>query len=297
LTQIKELFVQSGTDISTRNQQMAIITLTTDMGLRDYYVGALKGAIYSQVDDVEIVDISHHIKPFDTYQAAFVLRNAYVDFPPGTIHIIGVNPDAAHDLNHLIVRYTDQYFIGADNGVFSLLFDKRVDDVFELNLSQDSDDLTFVTKNLFAKAACHLARGGTPEVIGKRIEGIRQSERFRPVIDNHLIKGTVIYIDSYGNVITNISHQLYRDVGKGRDFSLQMGLSKHDIREIKTVYNEVKEGEKLALFGSSGFLEIAINKGTPESGGGAHMLFGLKVNDTIRIEFNANQNRKDDFPT
>lgn len=276
---------------------MAIITLTTDMGLRDYYVGALKGAIYSQVPGVTIVDISHHIKSFDTNQAAFVLRNAYRDFPPGTIHVIGVNPDASEKVDHLIVKCNDQYFIGADNGMFSLLFDIKVDDVFELNLSQDSDDLTFVTKNLFAKAACHLARGGTPEVIGKRTSGFRESERFRPVIDTHLIKGTVIYIDSYGNVITNISHQLFREVGRGRDFTIQMGLLKHDIREICTKYNDVKEGEKLALFGSSGFLEIAINKGTPESGGGAQTLFGLKINDTIRIEFNANQNRKDDFPS
>ncbi len=264
---------------------MAIITLTTDMGLKDYYVASVKGAILSQFPEAVIVDISHDVPPFNIAQASFVIRNAYKDFPKGTVHIIGVNPDADMDTHHLAVEFDGHYFVGADNGIFSLLFDKPLEHIFELSITQDSDDLTFPTKHVFVKAACHIARGGTMEVIGKRIETIRQRELFRAVVEGSIIRGTVIYIDSYGNVITNITESLFKEVGKGREFSIYFRKADYDITRISQAYNEVPEGEKVALFSATGYLEIAINKGVEGSGGGANKLFGLKVNDTVRIEF------------
>jgi S-adenosyl-L-methionine hydrolase (adenosine-forming) len=261
------------------------------MGLRDYYVAAVKGAILSQVEDVQIIDISHEIKPFNIVQAAFVVRNCWSSFPKGTVHVIGVNPDLNENTKHVIVVNDGHYFIGADNGFFSLIFDKIPDDVFELNITQDNDEITFPTKNLFVKAACHIARGGTPEVVGRRVKSVRQAQDFRPVIEEHVIKGTVVYIDNYGNVITNISNSLFKEVGRGRDFAIMFKRASLDIRKIREHYNQVPEGERLALFSSSGFLQIAINKGAPGNGGGANTLFGLKLNDIIRIEFNANQSR------
>lgn len=270
---------------------MAVITLTSDMGTRDYYVAALKAFILAQAPEVQIVDISHEILPFSTVQAAFVIRNCWEDFPKGTVHVIGVNADADEDIHHKIVAVDGHYFIGADNGIFSLLFDRKPDRVYELNLNQDSDDLTFPTKNLFIKAACHLTRGGTPEVIGKEIEDVKAAEDFRAIVEESVIKGTVVYVDNYGNVVTNISMGLFKEVGRGRDFAIMFKRASMDIRKIHNAYNEVSEGEKVALFGSSGFLEIAINKGAPGNGGGANSLFGLKLNDIVRIEFNANQGR------
>lgn len=256
------------------------------MGLQDYYVGAVKGAIYSQLPDAKIVDISHNITPFDIAQAAFVVRNAFIEFPEGTVHIIGVNPelDLNADIVHVIVHYKGHYFIGADNGMFSLMFDRSPESIYEITISQDSDQLTFPTRHVFVKAACHLARGGTPSVIGKPKQDLKQRILFRPVVENHLIKGSIIYVDGYGNAITNITRQLFKEVGKGREFEIVFA-SQESIRQISKAYSDVGEGEKLALFGSTGFLELAINRGTGKTGGSSSSLFALRVNSPVRIEF------------
>lgn len=266
---------------------MPLITLTSDMGLRDYYLGAVKGAIYSRLPDAVVVDISHQIQPFDIAQAAFVLRNAYPHFPDGSVHIIGVNPeiDLHQEIMHVLVRYQKQYFISADNGVFSLLFDQNPDEVFELSLSQSVDDLTFPTKDVFVPAACHLLRGGTPEIIGRRRSGLREKMMFRPVVEANAIRGSLIYIDSYGNCITNITQSLFTEVARGRKYQIKYSGYEDSIREISDAYNNVPEGERVALFGSGGYLEIAINRGTRGSGGGADSLLGLKLAQIIRIDF------------
>ena len=257
------------------------------MGTRDHYVAAVKGAIFSQLPEVNIVDISHHLPPFDIARCAFLLRNSYKDFPKGTVHIIGIDPEASVERGHLIVEFDGHYFIGADNGIFSILFDKLPENAFELNISQDSDDLTFPVKDVFTKAACHLARGGTPEIIGVRTEKVQQKQMYRPIVEENLIRGSVIYIDSYGNVITNITKGLFTQVSKGREFQILFRSSAYSIDRISRKYSQVPEGEKVALFGSSEHLEIAINKGVEGSGGGANKLFGLKLYDTVTIEFHS----------
>ncbi len=264
---------------------MKVITLTTDMGLKDYYVASVKGTILRQFPEAVIIDISHQIAPFDVVQAYFVLSNCYVDFPKGTIHIIGVNPFETDDSRHLLIEHEGHYFIGADNGIFSLLFPQTPSRIYELNLVEDTFTQSFPTKNIFAKAATHIAKGGSPEVIGNRIQKIKELQLLRATAERNIIKGTVIYIDSYGNVITNISIQLFNEVGKNRPFKIYLTRAGYTISKIRKNYNEVPEGEKLALFSSSGHLEIAINKGVEGSGGGANKLFGLKISDTITIEF------------
>lgn len=258
---------------------MPIITLTTDLGLKDYYVSSIKGAIYSQCPEATIVDISHQIPKYDIAQAAFTLKNAIGDFPPGTIHIIGVRPESSASSPHVALKMNEQYFIGADNGIFSLIFDQNPDKLVEITLTQDTDFLTFPTKDIFVKAACHLARGGTLEVIGGVKDAVIQKSIFQPVIDGNVIRGTIIYIDSYGNVITNISKQLFKEVGKSRDFTIFFRQSTYNLSEISLNYNHVDEGDALALFGATGYLELAINLGN------ASQLLGLKLNETIRIEF------------
>ena len=273
---------------------MAIITLTSDMGDRDFYVAAVKGAILSRLPDSRIVDISHHIAPFDIAQASFVLRNSYPSFPQGSIHIIGINPekisrkgpfDMRDEAGHLVVRHKGHTFIGADNGVFSLLFDEAPEEVFEITIQLNEDPGGFPMKNVFAPIACLLAAGTPLEEIGLPHAEIRERAVFRPVVESGMLKGTVIYIDFYGNVITNITRELFEQVRKGRKFTLLFRSEDYEINEISSTYGDVPEGEKLALFGASGHLEIAINKGVEGSGGGASGLFGLKLNDTVRIEF------------
>ncbi len=262
---------------------MAIITLTTDMGLRDFYVAAIKGTLIRQMKDVHLVDISHEIEKFNIAQAAYLIRNSYEEFPEGTVHIIGVKPEMDAHINHVVVHVDGQYFIAADNGIFSFLFDKELTEVFELTINQDTDDLTFPTKDIFTKAAVHLAKGGTPEVIGRRTEIKNNYQRLKPLTDANSIRGHVLHVDSYENLITNISETMFNEIGRGRNF--QIRCRREVLKVIRTNYNGVKPGEALALFSSAKFLEIALNQGSYNGGGGAASLFGLKVDDMIRIEF------------
>ena len=263
---------------------MAIITLTTDMGLRDHYVAAVKGAILSQHPEAQIVDISHQVAPFDNMHTAFVLRNAYPEFPRGSIHIIGVNSEADGHTPHLVVRHDGHFFVGADNGIFSLLFDTKPQECFELTIKLDTDHLAFPTKNIFVKAACHIARGGTPEVIGRKILNVREQLNFRPVMLSDAIKGAVIHIDGYGNVVTNITRVHFDELVKAHTYRISFGRSMHDITTISGTYSDVPAGERVAFFGATGFLEIAVNKGVAGGGGGAAQLLGLRVADPVRLE-------------
>lgn len=258
---------------------MPIITLTTDLGLKDYYVSSIKASILTQCPDVTIVDISHDVPKFNIAQAAFMVKNAINDFPPGTIHILGVKPEASPTTPHVAMYIRGQYFIGADNGIFSLLFDQDADKVVELTINQDTDLLTFPTKDIFVKAACHIARGGTLEIIGGPKDAIIQRSVFRAVVQENTIRGTVIYVDSYGNIITNITEQLFKEVGRGKPFTIYFRESRYKIHHIVKSYNQIEEGDALALFGATGYLEIAINSGN------ASQLLGLNVNETVRVEF------------
>lgn len=258
---------------------MAIITLTTDLGLKDHYVGVVKGSIIQQCEQAQIVDITHLIPPYDIMEAAFTVKNAYQSFPEGAIHIIGVNPEVELESDHLLVLYKGHYFIGADNGIFSLILDEEADEIYELNISPTEEDLTFPTKDVFAKAACHLVKGGTPAMIGKAVSEFKRRMPFQAVSQDNVIKGIVIHIDHYGNVITNVEESLFKAFGSGRDFAIEFRGGDYDIKRIGRAYSEVPEGEKLAIFGSSGLLEISINKGN------ASQLLGLKKSDTIRIAF------------
>ncbi len=263
---------------------MAIITLTSDMGTSDHYVAAVKGAVLSQLKEAVIVDISHHIAPFNNRHAAFVLRHAWPEFPEGTIHIIGVNPEADGQTPHVVVRYKGHYFIGADSGLFHLLFEEQPEAVVELTLKLDTDHLTFPTKNIFVKAACHLARGGTMDMLGRKVAAVREQINVRPVVSDGAIKGEVIHVDHYGNVITNITRELFTSLVKHRNFKITFGPSRHNISTIHKSYADVPAGERVAFFGDTGHLEIAVNKGVVGNGGGAAQLLGLRITDPVRLE-------------
>ena len=266
---------------------MPIITLTTDLGLKDHYVASVKGAILSQIPDINIVDITHNIDAFNISQTAYVIRNCYKNFPAGSIHILGVDAELSIDNSHLAVFAGGHYFIGTDNGTFPLLFDElKAEKIVQLNISQNTDSLTFPIKDVFVIAACHIARGGTLEIIGKEIAAFKEiKSELKPVTEhdintnNDIIKGAVVYIDTYGNATTNISKDLFEQVKKGRDFVILFGREDERISKLREKYKDANKGEKLAIFSVNGMLEIAQNKGR------ATDLLGLKIHDYVRIEF------------
>lgn len=257
---------------------MGIITLTTDLGHKDFYQAALKGSLLNLYPTVRIIDISHEIAPFDIQQAAFVLKNAYSYFPKKTVHLIGIDSVYNKNTRYLAVKYRGYYFVGTDNGIFSLLFDEEPEEAVELTVIQNLSLLHFPLTDIFAKAAVYLAKGGKLQDIGNPISHLEERAVIQPVIDHNTIRGRVIYIDSFQNVITNITKELFNEVQNNRSFTLYFRRNE-TITHLSWHYNEVLEGEKLCLFGISNHLEIAINKGN------ASGLLGLQMGDIVRVVF------------
>ncbi|RLD38931.1 MAG: hypothetical protein DRI74_02355 [Bacteroidetes bacterium] len=257
---------------------MSIITLTSDWGLKDHYLASVKGAFLRSIPEVTLIDISHQIPPFDLNQTSFILKSAYKNFPEGTIHIVGVNTEASIEMPHVLIKYNKHYFIGADNGVFALMFDETPELIIELDIIQTSNRFSFSTKDVFVQAAMHLIEGNDIMLLGEKRESLTNKISFKPVIETNLIKGKVIYIDSYQNVITNITEDSFKEVVKGREFKILLRAGSYEITNISKSYMDVSEGELLALFDSENYLEISINKGK------ASGLLGLGIDDVIRIE-------------
>ena len=255
---------------------MAIVTLTSDFGLKDHFVASVKGALLSAVPGVNIVDISHSIAPFDLQQAAFVLGHAWKQFPEGTIHVVCVGPSPSKRFNHIAFRLNGQYFIGADNGIFSLFSDETPDLIIEISRA-GHEPSSFTALDVYVPFAAAIASGLKLETLGEKLQGISQLIRPRHLPEDDVIKGNIIYIDSFGNLVTDIRKSEFDRVGRGRNFSIQ--LIGDEITSIVQRYSDVDEGDKLALFNSEGLLEIAINQGK------ANQLLNMRVNTVIRITF------------
>ena len=256
---------------------MSIVTLTTDWNTDDYYSGALKGKILSQCSQIRIIDITHQVPAFNISHAAFVLRNAFHNFPPGSIHIIGVNTEGSEDSPFLLVEHKKHFFIGTDNGIFGLLFSEEPDMIIALN--SPNELYSFTSINVFADTACKLANGKKPDSLGKQVKEFQRRIPIRAAIDKNVLTGSVIYIDSFRNAISNISKELFERVGEGRDFEIFVQSNHYVIKKINRYYNETPAGEILALFNSVGLLEIAMNSGN------AADLLGLSTNSGIRVRF------------
>ena len=259
---------------------MSIITLTTDLGNKDSYLATVKASIYSQISDVKIIDISNNISPFNIYEAAFILKNCYKDFPDGTIHIISVDDEISVRSEHVAIKVNNQYFIGSDNGLFTLFLNEvKAEKIVKLNISQKTNCTTFAIKNIFVPAACHLARGGTMEIIGTVISDLEvQKMELQPVFNNNILKGLIIYVDNYGNAFSNITKEQFYKL-KRNSFSIMFGREDEKITKISSKYKDVPIAEKLAIFGENNLLQIAINQGQ------ANKLLGLNLHETIRVEF------------
>ncbi|MFV8345896.1 SAM hydrolase/SAM-dependent halogenase family protein [Flavobacterium sp. ZB4P13] len=274
---------------------MSTITLTTDYGLKDHFVGALKGKILSEYSEAIIIDISHDIDPFNTVEASYIIGASYASFPKGTVHLVGVDMESNKENQHIVMQWNDHYFIAADNGILSMLSQKIVPQkIVAINihdrLPSEATDL-----DVFVKVACHLAKGGLMNVIGKEINTIKQVTNLQATIsdDGNSLKGHVIYIDHFGNVITNISKKYFIEVAKGRPYEIV--LKTKNIKTILPNYSAIAssekypiksyEGEKLAIFNEAGYLEIAIFRSNPSKVGSANSLLGLNYRDIINIVF------------
>lgn len=257
----------------------AIITLTTDLGNKDYYVAAVKATILRELSEVNIVDISNEIPSFHIGRGAFNLKNVFHLFPAGTCHIFGVCPESSEETPHVVGVYKNQYFIGADNGFLSLLFDEGPDEIYRIRPTMPDEGKTFPTKDVFSKVACDIINGKSLNEIGQPTEEYKKLIDLIPTNDDDTIKGAAIYFDNYGNITTNINKGLFDKIANNRQFAIVFRGMDYEIPKIHTNYSEVPEGEKVALFNHNDYLEIAINNGN------AKKLFGVKDKDMIRIEF------------
>ena len=275
---------------------MAIITLTTDFGTKDHFAAAVKGALLSELSDAKVVDISHDISPFSIIEAAYVIQSAFSSFPVGSIHIIGVDSEISEENKHIAVQLNDHFFICANNGIMSMICAEiNPQKIVEINI-HDKIASSFPVVDVFGKVGAHIARGGTLEVVGKLITEIKPIKNISPVVkdEGSQVIGNVIYIDHYGNVITNIKKRFFESIQKGRRF--EISARNHKFKRIFEHYSDIvdfnipiesrnDEGQGLVVFNSSEYLEIAVYRSNLTTVGSASSLLGLNMMDTVSINF------------
>ena len=281
---------------------MSIITLTTDYGLKDHFVGALKGKILSEYGAAVIVDISHDIDPFNTAEASYIIGAAYRSFPKGTVHLIGVDSELNKENQHIVIQWNDHYFICADNGILGMLTQKIMPQKMVAINIHDRLPTEATDLDVFVTVACHIAKGGLLNVIGREINSIKELTELKPILaaDGNSLRGYVIYIDHFGNVVTNISKKAFIEAAKGRPYEIILNdrsrqQQRNNIKNIWPKYSDIAisdkypvknyEGDKLAIFNEAGYLEIAIFRSNPSSVGSASSLLGLGYRDVISIHF------------
>jgi S-adenosyl-L-methionine hydrolase (adenosine-forming) len=257
-------------------ENMQIITLTTDFGTQDFYAGALKGALLRRQPHLQLIDISHDIKPFDLVQAAFVVQNCWSEFPEGTIHLIGVHCVYAPEAHFILAKHAGHFFMAPNNGILSLLFGGETDLVLR-NLGPGAAE-HFAVKNVFAETVAQLLSGVDFEEIGQPATELLQRISIQPVITRTRIRGTIMHLDNFDNAIVNVPRAVFEKARNGRSFSLF--FKRNDpISHLSNNYSDVPIGEPLCLFNAAGYLEIAINMGRAAS------LLGLKVEDIVEVVF------------
>jgi S-adenosylmethionine hydrolase len=257
---------------------MAIITFMSDFGHRDHYVAAVKAKILSFSHNLKIVDITHQIEPFNTMHGAHVLRSVFRDFPKGTVHLISVNNPTGKEDRLLAMKQEDHFFVGSDNGIFSLLSDK-ISVIVELkkDITNNNFHPTFPEKTTLAAAAAALANEVSIYNLGPQITEIRTMLNRQPRTSKDQILGSVIHVDNLGNLITNISKEIFYQTCDNRPFTIS--FSRDQLDSISETYHDVENGDSLAIFNSLGYLEICIRQGK------ASQLLGMDFESPVNISF------------
>ncbi|MBI5858685.1 MAG: SAM-dependent chlorinase/fluorinase [Sphingobacteriales bacterium] len=248
---------------------MPLLTLTSDIGSPDYLAGAIKAQLLQINPEFQIIDISHNIPPFNYPQAAYVCRSAIKNFPEYSYHLILVNLFEKKPEQLLLAFHNNQYLLCADNGLLTMILEETPEIMIGIPLEKTAVKNTTYITSVMGNAVNKLVKGDSIKNIGIPDVKYIEKRHLRPVLDSNSIEGQIIFIDSFENVIVNITHEQFEEQRKGRSFRI---VFKRDevIDRISETYADVAEGEKLALFNSAGYLEIAINKGN------AAGLFGLK---------------------
>lgn len=277
---------------------MSIITLITDFGYKDQFVAQMKGEIYSNNPESQVVDISHNISPFNIMEAAYILENSYKSFPENTIHIIDVDSEKNKEKKHIIVKLDNHYFITSDNGIMSILSQNiNYQEIYEISILNELKPMQSSLKT-FSKVACHLSMGGKPEIVGKKINNLKNVKNLKPFVNSEKtqIISSVIYIDHFGNVITNIKKSFFEEIGKGRKF--EISARNYKFKKIYSSYSDIinfnlsedqrsDEGKALIIFNSNNYLQISIYRSNPENVGTAATLLGLKIYDSVTVIFSS----------
>lgn len=248
---------------------MALVTLTSDIGQQDYLVAAVKAQLLQVDAGFSLVDITHSIPPFNYPHAAYICRSAFRNFPDFTYHIILVNLFEKKPEQLLLAFHQNQYLLCADNGLLHMILEDKPEMVIGIPLDKRANKNTTYCVQVMAQAINRLSQGESIQKIGNPDVSYIEKNHLRPLLDNNWIEGQIIFIDNFENVIVNITREQFEEQRKGRSFRI---VFKRDevIDRISESYADVNPGEKLALFNSAGYLEIAINKGN------AAGLFGLK---------------------
>jgi len=264
-----------------------LITLTTDFGLKDSYVGVLKGLLYSAIPSVNIVDLSHQITPFNIQEAFYILQSAYSFFPEKTIHLILVDSEVSQDKKPIIVLLDNHCFVSSDNGILSLLiYEKKPKIITEAYFDPNEE-----TTQLFVRIISEIVKGKPVLELGKPVDCLQQQKPLKPITssDNQKIIGNVIYVDRFGNAISNISKKLFEEIGAGRRFEIL--FRNYRATKIYKKYIDYQTeknwdlGKHLLIFNSSDLLEIALYRGSRTGGGTAATLLGLEYQSSIIVQF------------
>ena len=251
-----------------------MITLLTDFGTADYFVGAVKGAILLLNPRAVIVDLTHEILPQDIAAGAFTLLAAYKTFPAGTIHVAVVDPGVGSTRRPIVVSANEQFFVGPDNGLFTYIYDRepshKVFDVTAEKYFRPDPSSTFHGRDIFAPVAAALSNGVNPRKLGPTISNaVRLPVSLEPeVLKNGNVRGRIIHIDRFGNCVTNITRDLVKP-------NATLLINRKTIRNFRNFYGEDSDASPFAIWGSAGFLEISVN------GGSAAQVLRVKRNDTV----------------
>ncbi|MEQ9308274.1 MAG: SAM-dependent chlorinase/fluorinase [Balneolaceae bacterium] len=239
-----------------------IITFTTDFGLQDHYVSAMKAVILGIVPEARLIDVSHEIPAQDIMAGAWVIRNSAFLYPPESVHLVVVDPGVGTDRNPIVLKIEDQYFVGPDNGIFSLLYKEFKYKAYKLNNSKywrKDRSRTFHGRDIFAPVAAHISNGVDLKELGEPIKDLVNYHWAVPLGDKDGLQGWVIHIDRFGNLITNISEDLLENTAGRRKVKIYVGNTIID--HLVNTFGDVEPGEPVAFIGSSGMLEVGINKG------------------------------------
>lgn len=253
---------------------MQIVTLITDFGNKGYRSATLKGALITANPNMQIIDISHEITPFDIDEAAFILKSSYSSFPTGTIHIVNVLHYYDVDNRLVFFQYEGNYFIGPDNGIFSLVFEQLDVSIYTMSANHEDEHYT----STCAEILSGLTQEKQLDEIGVQIDDMKRKLILQPVIAQDEIRGAVIFVDRYGNITVNIKETLFNKIKVDRNFSLYFNRHDH-IQTVSDHYMQVDIGSPLCNFNSHGYLEIAVNLQR------ADQLLGIKRGDVIQIKF------------